>query len=495
MALPVAGWLAFMVATTIWFQLSHPTSEGGLVAEVDVWTRLMGIWTRLIIGANLVAVYLLVGALVLEDALAGTTEFWKTRPITNARLFAAKLLTAFVLFVLAPLAVLVPLWLAAGFGVRDLATAAGEFAVSMCGVLAVGLAVASLARDLAQFLFTTLGLGVAYVLGSAYFATAPFIAATSLAVRYSRGMILQLGLVPVAAAVVAHQFLTRRTARSWVLIGVALAACLAVRVAWPWNLRDSFGRAPQLSPDDAASIEIAPQLTKPRETANDHYVPMLPVTAPWNAAGFYSPMGAWLDEGESLQLESGWDIAGKRALGIDQSIGPITWRLSCVMRAAWYFTPENAPTWRGRLSIWFSAPRVLGEVPLREGEAIAMGASRTRILGFARTGQVIDQVFVEVRDAKPEAGKGVRELASHGYGSDWVDAYFYLDRARQEAHWLRMEVIGAVAMNALLATTERLHVPGRVTEGDGTLAVVRFERVREFEQPIEVRGLKWEEPR
>ncbi len=489
MALPVAGWCAFIAATTIGFRLIHPPSGDALMAEVEVWTRLMGIWTQLIVGVKIVITYLLAGALVLEDALPGTAGFWQTRPIAGARLLAAKLLASLLLFVIAPLVVLTPLWLANGFSVSEIVASAWWFALGQCVVLAVSFAMASLSCNLAQFLFATLGLGFACVLCSAYFTTAPFIKEVAPAVRRARGLILQIGLVPAAVAVFAHQFLTRRSARSWVLVGIALAAGFAVRLAGPWDVTPV---APSVPP--TAAIDVAPQLTKPRDTDNIHYTPSLSAATPWNQAGFYVPTGAWRDDGEpALKLAFGWQTAARRMLGFDRSKEPIRWRLNCTLPIA-SFTPENAPTWHGQLSVWFAVPRVLGEMPLREGATFVAGSTRTRILGFAKTGEVIDKVFVEVCEAKPGEGDGIRALLRPNFGS--FEEYFCINRARHEAVPLGLwNVMGGVAMHSFLVTCKQLTVSGAETGRDSTLAVVRFERVGEFAQPIEVHGLKWEEPR
>jgi hypothetical protein len=251
--------------------------------------------------------------------------------------------------------------------------------------------------------------------------------------------------------------------------------------------------APSLPP--TAAIDVAPQLTKAKDTANAHYTPSLSVTVPWNPAGFYVPTGAQLNDGRVMLKLVNSNTAGQRALGFDRANGPVRWSLQCVMPTAWNLTPENSPTWRGRLALWFTVPHVLGEMPLHEGATIVVGPSRTRILGFARTNETIDRVFLEVRDARPGSGDGIHALQRPNYGSDWVDAYFRLDRAHHEAALEWSEVIGAVAMHSLLITNEQVHLTARETDRDVTLAIVRFERVREFEQPIVVHGLKWEEPR
>src|SRR5207253_2915580 len=120
MALPVGCWLVFLFAGTFWFRISSPPGDGDLGTGVAGWTRLLNIWAMLLYGTRYAIGFILAGALVLEDPVFGTTQFWPTRPIANARLFGAKILSAVILFVLAPLAVLVPVWLGSGFTAQDL---------------------------------------------------------------------------------------------------------------------------------------------------------------------------------------------------------------------------------------------------------------------------------------------------------------------------------------------------------------------------------------
>ena len=93
------------------------TADG---TEAPEWfTRLEGIATTFA-GLELLSV-LLVAALVQEDPLVGSSAFWVTRPVSGGRLLRAKLAAIGLVFILWPLVVTLPWWLACGYGPRELA--------------------------------------------------------------------------------------------------------------------------------------------------------------------------------------------------------------------------------------------------------------------------------------------------------------------------------------------------------------------------------------
>src|SRR5262245_4683909 len=113
-ALPAGLWLAFLMAAMLWFRAGLPAAEGNLSAGITGWMSLMSIWTQLIVSVQLVIAYVLAGALALDDTPVGTDGFWMTRPLANGRLLTAKVMASVLLFVVAPIFVLTPLWLASG---------------------------------------------------------------------------------------------------------------------------------------------------------------------------------------------------------------------------------------------------------------------------------------------------------------------------------------------------------------------------------------------
>ncbi len=108
---PLAGGLALVAANlAIGFAVILADGLGGWSNE-----RLQEVTTGLL-GLQLLATFVLTAMLVQEDGLVGSTQFWLTRPISNARLLAAKL-AGWVLLLWLPAVVLtLPWWIACGFG-------------------------------------------------------------------------------------------------------------------------------------------------------------------------------------------------------------------------------------------------------------------------------------------------------------------------------------------------------------------------------------------
>jgi hypothetical protein len=140
--------------------------------------------------------------------------------------------------------------------------------------------------------------------------------------------------------------------------------------------------------------------------------------------------------------------------------------------------PGEDLQYSGKFEIWRTRARVLGEIPVREEARLAEDAGYTRIIGFARTDQQLDRIFVEEKSAV--------------HGSVALDYYFLVDRKAGTARLLHSSPIGTLTLNSLVVTCRQLGVPGT---GDGTgltLAKVRFERLQAFEHPFELRGLVYE---
>lgn len=174
----------------------------------------------------------LTAAIVQEDGLCGTNEFWRTRPITAGRLLTAKLILVLGSFMVIPLAF--ALALRPGHGGE-----LGAFGALTVYVLACA-AVASCTKDLGQFLLVGVGcFMITPALGGILHKLAPTLelskaATTELAV--TKIMLLH-GVVGVAAlGILLNQYLTRRTLMSrWSLAATVLAAAL-ITGFWRWPL-------------------------------------------------------------------------------------------------------------------------------------------------------------------------------------------------------------------------------------------------------------------
>lgn len=199
------------------------------------------IWLQIIMG------YILVARLVQADALIGTNMFWLTRPISAARLLAAKLAGALLIFGVLPVLLLLPWWLYCAFGWRDLLWTAVETFSWQLLVIAPAFLVASLTDDLGRVLLWTLLLVIG-LLSWIVLLQASFVSVLGRAVgqigtplMFTRLWLSAMVLVTGGILIGAHQYLTRRFARSVGLVVLCLGLLALVGQAWPWNLTRFIG--------------------------------------------------------------------------------------------------------------------------------------------------------------------------------------------------------------------------------------------------------------
>ena len=180
--------------------------------------------------------FVLVAALIQEDLMVGTTAFWMTRPISGGRLLRAKLLTIGLVFLLAPVVVTLPWWLGCHYGLDEIAWAAAEtFAVHAIVVLAA-LLWSAVTDGLGRFVMWSLVTLVVtpmvtailnYYIQRKNVIQVPEITSTRLLVAAA---VLLLG----TGVVLVHQYLTRRTWRSFTLIGATVGLMTLILAFWPW---------------------------------------------------------------------------------------------------------------------------------------------------------------------------------------------------------------------------------------------------------------------
>ncbi len=492
-ALPIAVWLLTLTGPTI-LGLSTPKPEGHLALNLEMMLGAQKTAVRFMDFALLLFGYLLAGSIVLEDSLAGSAEFWKTRPVSGARLMAAKGLGAACVLVILPLIVLTFVWCANGFGWADLTAATGSFFVAQARLLLLALALAALSRSLAQFvLYTLVLIGVA---GGCIAVSELMVGIVPPHIRASRDL-LALRLIPVVALlVIPLQFLARRSRDAWTLIGLAFIAFFFIRVAWPWDVVSGArtsrhaARFQERLEDRAAAVVVEPTFRKSRPDSSE--MPNLFGRTAWVAGGFYAPTFAKTSDGFYAMRSSGvWEgEAGLRLLGFKHDDS-----LRCqLIGAQWPKRNAENPELVGALEIWFVRPRIVGEAPLRVGEHFQSGANLTRVLFLERNeSNRLDAVFIEERDSETGA------LA--GWGSNWtpgdaqrsvhIDQYCLVNRAKQKAQALYGGGIGAIDLNAVVVQYRRLHVAGEDDWGDGTLVKIRFECDHRFERPLVVRGIQY----
>ncbi len=226
----LAVWVALLVVKIALFQSLFSTA----MADAEMFERRhigLGLFAVL---EGLVA-YLLTATLVLEDSPTGSRVFWMTRPLSGGRLLVAKLFGAGLAFVILPVLVALPWWLACGLGGKGIAVAALWAGGQQLLVIVPGIVVAALTGQMGRFLGWTLALLTALPLvgvimierqGASLWAG---LGVTRLVLALSVGAITGI-------AAMLLQYRTRRSERSRVLALTGLGVALVVAIFWPRDL-------------------------------------------------------------------------------------------------------------------------------------------------------------------------------------------------------------------------------------------------------------------
>jgi len=493
MALPLGLWLGLIVAGAIWFQWMPLAVDGHAGSEIDAWLRTMQIWTGLLLAVQLLMGYLLTGTLGLEDPLVGSGEFWMTRPIERARLFAAKVTAVVLLFVVAPAVVLVPVWFATGFTLHDVWHASGELALRH-GLLAIlALTLASLVRSLAYYLLSTVLVALVYlVAGSLLWRLAgvawPYVAASA-------------ATAAVFAFVV--QFLTGRVARSRWLLAATLTACGLATAGWPlmfggpWNAartptRPTANVAQRDAEVPTAAIEVDALFTVTKYRANS--IPTLNVTTAWSPDAFYAPTIVQQSDGKvALSPGLSWGSeAGQRALGFGLEETPLRWQLMPYpIRPGHYVESVE-----GELEIWRARAVIVGEVPLQVGSELSEQTVRTRVIEIGRNDGRIDAIYIEeCRASTAMDGYWRNSSLDWARGSqDHVALFYLVDRTGPRVLSMSAQVVGFVRLDAIGRGIRRLSFGGGGDWSGSNLVKVRIERLGSFHRPISATGVKIRTP-
>ena len=258
---PLAGWV-LLVVLRLWIDEAGPmmARAGAATAAAEVLSGLLPV-------TQIAFFCLLVSLIVHETPLVGTDAFWLTRPIDRRQLLAAKLLTLGCALVLLPQLGDVLLMLRRELPGSAVALAAIEGLLWRFLWLLIVLVVASVTPSPVRF-----GLALAaIVLALAAALTAFVIALTHIDLGMPGGppavpvpdstgaLALLVATTAVAAAVVWHQFVTRRRGRSiaLALVGLAAVPFVAGTGIWP-RLRAREPEPPSWAMDRARTpLELA----------------------------------------------------------------------------------------------------------------------------------------------------------------------------------------------------------------------------------------------
>ncbi len=224
--------------------------------------------------------FLLVGSWVLEDPVVGSTQFWVTRPLSGRRLLGAKVLGVTLLFVVVPLVVAAPSWLACGLAGRELGQQTIIFLSVQIPLVVAALALGVLSNRGSRFLMVLLGSVVAAVV------LTPVVPKLFTAYPETRALAVTRGgvaLTVVGIAVIGAIWLqyTRRRVwlgATWLITGVVLGVG-----AWnqfPFEIGSGWRSAPE-ELAEAQAVELTIARVQPDQPTSYQRTQKTPVGKRW----------------------------------------------------------------------------------------------------------------------------------------------------------------------------------------------------------------------
>lgn len=513
--LPLGLWLVLVLAHTgLLLTAGGKVEDPANPAAFEALRYFANTWGVIVSAVG----FVLAAWLVMEDSLVVTTAFWPTRPISNARLLAAKALGAFLLFSVGPVLVLAPVWLGCGFSLRELAMAAWHWAAMQAVVSVAAFAIAGLTATSGQFLVRAalavvlLPLSLAFASGKIF----PPEKAISRGLDDACGKLVLGLLVVTPLVVIVHQFLTRRTARSWVLGGMGLGLMLAVRFTWGWDFSSSDVERAGAEQPEVGGIALANlQMGSLAEPGTSHSnlqgevtgVPAQTYVRVNTSRGEWTKGRERFSFGRPVRSPGGpgrpSESLARQIAGLPAS-GPMPAQWTLVVNEPDGNRMEQARAAARQLAVAVNLTlmrgRVLGELPLRVGAELRAGASRTRLSRIERTDAGV-VVRLEDRAAQPDpafesfaggpqAGPFQARLAE--------DVFILVNRSTGFDQVPALREVGAVQINSILVGQRELillpptrevngqtvEIPG--WENDAVIIQVRFLPGFTFTRPVTV---------
>ena len=387
------------------------------------WFDKQGVIIPLVVVVGGIFTFIVAAASVLEDPLVGTQMFWATRPISGGRLFAAKSVGLLLGLVVWPMVLGLPWWIYCGLRVSDLPTAFRHVALVQLPFILVPVALAAVAGQSSRFMLWALALllavpMIAGIVG--YHGFTPL----SADIEASRLVLTIAVLVLTTLAVLALQYLTRRTFRSTlVLVAGALLAVL-ISMTWNWNLVKFWPRDATEQPGtEGASLTVTSYAIRSPSNGQravefrfrpENLPPeLVVVTGGRVAAAFQWADGTTLELSGVMQNREAprTNFAGLLRLPPHQPDPETDAKLAEMrqQRSENGSRPETVTVpGRGSLSVWMSFPKewadrfekegpactlhvraltshpqLLAEVPLREGVVQVGTGVRVKLLSYA----------------------------------------------------------------------------------------------------------------
>lgn len=202
--------------------------------------------------------YFLVALLVLEDAPVGASVAWATRPISGARLLAAKAIGAALLFWILPALFALPWWWYTGLEAPDLTRAGWWIILLQAFIVVPAFAIAALTGKMGRFLLWTVAVALAIPL-LFIIVNARREQTIDLALEgWRTDLVIAAVLLPALAAGV-MQYLGRRPAQSAAVVTLGLLVAIVIGLYLPGGpgLRERLSPLPLMPGSEKTKPELS----------------------------------------------------------------------------------------------------------------------------------------------------------------------------------------------------------------------------------------------
>lgn len=402
---PLAFWAALMIGQFILGLM--------MLRQVDAEAEVLGRTLQLFDGLHVILWslqlflgYMLVVAFLYEDPLVGPQTWWVTRPISGGRLLVAKVIAIVLCLWLLPIVVNLPWWLDRGYDFREIGLAAAQMTLGQAVLTVFAFGFGVLTANFSRFVVVNLVVGFAwFCCGLTLLSNSPKVPTGVILTRFW----LALAVALVALALIGgHQFLTRRTGRSWAILAAGFVLTLLVIRFASADWATTFLWRPT---EPAALGPVTFKVEQVDFTDNGRVVPDDESIVGVRIGSRYAnaPEGYGFGGGQftgTLRWPDGLSV--ERSGWVNTYLGPVAWRLMGILappvlesgrsqdlsrapgalasallpRSIVAKLRREPPTWDARMTLFAFRGEVVAEVPLKEGAHGGRSGHRINLLGI-----------------------------------------------------------------------------------------------------------------
>ena len=207
------------------------------------------------------AVMGVVGMVVQQEPLVGTTAFWLTRPIRRSSLVLEKVAFLLAFVVALPILADISIWMAYGLEAERYSVLLFEMGGPFVGMVIAGVLLAAVTPSLPMYfvawLVACLALATAPLLVQSLFDMTFFDSRMLVEGESSREIVFWVVVIVTGGLLTVYQYLTRKTRRSLVGLGIGFLLAVFVNALWPWDVLHVFSDRAAVDPQLVLSSRSA----------------------------------------------------------------------------------------------------------------------------------------------------------------------------------------------------------------------------------------------